>query len=129
MKSRSSQEARIQLVGMLLIAAAGTAAFWIADGLASAWPSALILFGFVALVHLGRTRSDAVAAISGVGDERTQLLNQRAAAATAYVLSLVLPAWFFVSLATGEANTTVAVLCAVAGATYLLSAVAYARAS
>ena len=40
--------------------------FWAAEGIEEAWPSAVILLGFIAILHFGRDRSDTLCAIFGV---------------------------------------------------------------
>ena len=71
MTTRTTREARAQLVGMLLIAAAGTAAYWIGQGASGGLQAGALLFGFALLVHLGRRRGGTLETMSGVGDERT----------------------------------------------------------
>ena len=56
----------VQLIGMLGIAAAVFGVFWAAEGIEEAWPSAVILLGFIAILHFGRDRSDTLCAIFGV---------------------------------------------------------------
>jgi hypothetical protein len=81
---------RFQLGGMLVIAAAVAAAFWIGEGakaglLAGAW-----MLAFVALVHFGRNKVDALNAIGGVGDERTRSLYTSAIAFAGNVTAFVI---------------------------------------
>jgi len=116
-----------QLTGMLLIGAATVAVFWAAEGLGAAVWTAAILAAFIGFVEIGRRRSDAVATISGVGDERTRALNARAMIACAHVMSYVLVGWWLVSVAAGEPNETIGVLCAVFGVTYLAASALAAR--
>jgi uncharacterized membrane protein len=59
-----------QLIGMILIGAAAVAAFWVSEGLESAAVTAVIMGGFIAAVHFGRKRFDALEVMGGVGDER-----------------------------------------------------------
>jgi hypothetical protein len=82
---------RVQLVEMLAIAAATAAAFWIADGPTAAIFPAALIGGFSLLVYFGRTRSDTLDVMSGIGDERSRTLCTLEL--TGSVLSLVLPAW------------------------------------
>src|SRR4051812_9855916 len=57
MTDDTERQRRVQLVGMLLIAAAGTAAYWIGAGADDGLRAAAILFGFVLVLHVGRRRS------------------------------------------------------------------------
>ena len=61
------------------------------------------------------------------GDERRRSIEQRAAAVTLHVLSVVLVGGYFVSLVRGRESATWAGLCAVLGATYLLSTIVLIR--
>ena len=118
---------RGELAGMVALSFAVFGAFWIGEGLRAALPPLLILLAFTALVHLGRSRSETVAIMSGIGDERTRVLYTRAAAATATVLSIVLPAWWLVTIARGEANETLSVVCAIFGVVFVASSLMLAR--
>ena len=99
---KTAHQARAQLAGMLALAAAGTAAYWIGGGTDDGLPAGAILFGFVLLIAVGRRYSDTIETMSGVGDERTRALTQRAAAFAGYVMSCVLAAWGLVSAAVGK---------------------------
>jgi hypothetical protein len=116
-----------QLAGMLLIAAAATAAFWVAEGFTRAWPVAVLLLAFVALIHFGRGRSNALEVMGGVGDERVRLLYTRAVAFAGTVMSLVLPGWWLVTVVQGDPNETLNILCAVFGACFVGAAIVLAR--
>ena len=118
---------RGELAGMLALSFAVFAAFWIGEGFKAALPPLLILLAFTALIHLGRSRSETVAIMSGIGDERTAALYTRAAAATAIVLSLVLPAWWLVTVARGDANETLAAVCAIFGVVFIAASLVLAR--
>ena len=48
----------VQVAGMTLIAIVGTAGFWVAEGFAVAWPFALVMLAFIAVVHFGCRRSN-----------------------------------------------------------------------
>ena len=65
--------------------------------------------------------------MSGMGDERTRHLYLRATAFTGSVMAFVLPAWWLVTVAQGEADTTLNLLCAVYGFTWMAAAVVLAR--
>lgn len=127
MTSRNAKEARVQLVGMLLIAAAGTAAYWIGTDTAGGLQAAAILFGFALILHFGRRRSATIETMSGVGDERTRALTQRATAATGYAMSVVLAAWGLASVALGEFNTTIGLLSVIFALTWIVTCAWYAR--
>ena len=118
---------RVLLAEMLAIAAATAAAFWVADGpTAAIFPFALI-GGFSLLVYFGRTRSDTLDVMSGIGDERSRTLYTRSLALTGSVLSLVLPAWWLVTVATGEPDETLTLVCALFGVTFILATLFVAK--
>jgi hypothetical protein len=117
----------VQLIGMFMIAAAAVAAFWVAEGVVSAAVTALVMAGFIAIVHFGRKRFDTIEVMGGVGDERIRTLYTRAIALTGTVMSLVLPGWWLVTVAQGESNDTLNLLCAIFGAAFVLSVVLVAR--
>jgi uncharacterized membrane protein len=119
MTDRNMKESRIQLAGMLLIAAAGTAAYWIGEGAAGGLQAGAILFAFALVIHVGRRRSATLETMSGVGDERTRALTQRATASTAYVMAVVLAGWGLVSAALGAFNPTVGALSVVYAVTWI----------
>jgi hypothetical protein len=117
----------VQLIGMLGIAAAVFGVFWAAEGFEEAWPSAVILLAFIALLHFGRDRSDTLGVMSGVGDERTRSLYTRAVAVAGTVMSFVLPGWWLVTVAQGDADRTLTILCAVFGFTFIAAVAVLAR--
>jgi hypothetical protein len=119
----------VQVAGMAVIAAAGTAVFWAAEGFDAAWPFALVMAAFIAVVHFGRSRSNTLEVMSGTGDERVRSLYQRAIAYAGAVMAWLLPGWWLVSVARGDQNETVALLCAIFGATFLVAIVLIARRS
>lgn len=110
MTQRTTREARVQLAGMLVIAAGGTVAYWIGQGAAGGLQAGALLFGLTLLIHLGRRRSGTLETMSGVGDERTRQLAQRATAFTGYAMAAILAVWGLVAAALGEFNTTIGVL-------------------
>ena len=63
-----------------LISVVGTAVFWVAEGFEVAWPFALVMLAFIAVVHFGRRRSNVLEVMSGTGDERVRSLYMRAVA-------------------------------------------------
>jgi len=119
----------VQVAGMLAITAATTAVFWIAQGFDAAFPVALVLLAFTAVVHFGRRRSNTLEVMSGTGDERVRSLYTQAVAIAGTVMSFVLPGWWLVTVAQGEANDTLAVLCAIFGATFVVAVAVLARRS
>ncbi|HEY6758207.1 MAG TPA: hypothetical protein VI318_01910 [Baekduia sp.] len=104
---------------MLAIAAAGTAAYWIGEGATGGLQAGAILFAFSLLVYFGRRRSATIETMSGVGDERTRALTQRATAFSGYAMACVLAAWGLVSAAAGEFSTTIGALSVVFAVTWI----------
>jgi len=119
----------VQVAGMLAITAATTAVFWIAQGFDAAFPVGLVLLAFTAVVHFGRRRSNTLEVMSGTGDERVRSLYTQAVAIAGTVMSFLLPGWWLVTVAQGEANDTLAVLCAIFGATFVVAVAVLARRS
>jgi hypothetical protein len=119
----------VQLILMLGIAAAVFGVFWATEGFEAALPSAAILLGFIALLHFGRDRSDTLEVMSGVGDERTRSLYMQAVAIAGSVMAFVLPGWWLVTVAQGDPDTTLTVLCAVFGLTFMVGVAVLARRS
>ena len=117
----------VQVAGMLAITAATTAVFWIAEGFEAAFPVALVLLAFTAVVHFGRRRSNTLEVMSGTGDERVRSLYTQAVAIAGTVMSFVLPGWWLVTVAQGDANETLALLCAIFGVSFILAIVVLAR--
>jgi hypothetical protein len=119
----------VQVIGMLAITAATTAVFWIAQGFDAAFPVGLVLLAFTAVVHFGRRRSNTLEVMSGTGDERVRSLYTHAVAIAGTVMSFLLPAWWLVTVAQGDQNETLALLCAIFGVTFVLAIVVLARRS
>ena len=117
----------VQVAGMLAITAATTAVFWIAEGFEAAFPVALVLLAFTAVVHFGRRRSNTLEVISGTGDERVRSLYTQAVAIAGTVMSFLLPAWWLVTVAQGDPNETLSLLCAIFGVSFILAIVVVAR--
>jgi hypothetical protein len=109
----------VQVAGMTLIAAAATAVFWAVDGFEAAWPFALIMAAFIAVVHFGRRRSNVLEVMSGTGDERVRSLYTRAVAFAGAIMAWLLPGWWLVTVAQGDPNETLSILCAVFAACFL----------
>ncbi|WCB96082.1 hypothetical protein DSM104299_04837 [Baekduia alba] len=119
MTRKTTREARTQLAGMLAIAAAGTAAYWVGEGAAGGLQAGAILFAFALLIFLGRRWSPTIETMSGVGDERTRALTQRAAAFSGYAMACVLAAWGLISAAAGSFNATVGAMSVVFAVTWI----------
>ncbi len=117
----------VQVAGMLAITAATTAVFWIAEGFEAALPVALVLLAFTAVVHFGRRRSNTLEVMSGTGDERVRSLYTQAVAIAGTVMSFLLPAWWLVTVAQGDPNETLSLLCAIFGVSFILAIVVVAR--
>jgi 4-amino-4-deoxy-L-arabinose transferase-like glycosyltransferase len=117
----------VQVAGMLAITAATTAVFWIADGFEAAFPVALVLLAFTAVVHFGRRRSNTLEVMSGTGDERVRSLYTQAVAIAGTVMSFLLPGWWLVTVAQGDPNETLSLLCAIFGVSFILAIVVVAR--
>ena len=116
-----------QLVGGLLIAAAVGVAFLIGDDPGFGLVSGAIVAAFVLVLYFGRRRSESVQVMSGIGDERTRHLYLRATAFAGCVMAFVLPAWWLVTVAQGEPDTTLNVLCAIFGFTWIAAAIVLPR--
>jgi hypothetical protein len=125
--SSQRHDTRMETAGMLAVAAATGAAFWIGEGLTAALPPFLLLLALTALVAVGRSRSDLLATMSGIGDERTRTNYQRAAAFAANVVSVFIVAWWLVTVAQGRPNETLALIAAVFGISWVVGVVFYAR--
>ena len=119
----------IQVAGMLAITAATTTVFWIAEGFDAAFPVALVLLAFTAVVHFGRRRSNTLEVMSGTGDERIRSLYTQAVAIAGTVMSFVLPGWWLVTVAQGEPNDVLSGLCAIFGLTFIAAVAVLARRS
>jgi hypothetical protein len=117
----------VQVAGMLAITVATTAVFWIAEGFEAALPVALVLLAFTAVVHFGRRRSNTLEVMSGTGDERVRSLYTQAVAIAGTVMSFLLPAWWLVTVAQGDPNETLSLLCAIFGVSFILAIVVVAR--
>ena len=117
----------VQVAGMALIGAAATAVFWAAEGFEAAWPLALIMTAFIALVHFGRRRSNVLEVMSGTGDERVRSLYMRAVAFAGAVMAWLLPGWWLVTVAQGDSNETLNILAGVFAACFIAAVVVLAR--
>jgi len=104
---------RTQIIGMLAITVVTFAALWARLGLSEAWPGGLLLLGFTVLVAVGRSRSQTIEIMRGIGDEGTRSLYERTCTATTGVLAFVLPGWWLVTVIAGEPDETLSAVCAV----------------
>ena len=116
-----------QLVMGLVLVAAVFVAFAVGGDAGDGAVSAAIVLAFLLVVLFGRRRSDTLDVMSGIGDERGRLLYTRAVAFSGTVMSFVLPGWWLVSIARGEPNDAVALLCAIFGVTFVGAVVVLAR--
>jgi hypothetical protein len=105
--------ARANLIWMLALSAAVVAVFWIADGPLSAAIVGGWLGVFIAVMHLGRKRSEAVKIMGGMGDERIRSLSTRALAFAGGIMAFALPATWLASVLADDENYAVAALSAV----------------
>jgi hypothetical protein len=117
----------VQVIAMLAITAATVAVFWIAEGFDAAFPVALLLLAFTALLHFGRRHSNTLEVMSGTGDERVRHLYMHAVAVAGTVMAFLLPGWFLVTVAQGDPDTTLSTLSAVFGLTFIAAVVVIAR--
>jgi hypothetical protein len=117
----------VQVAGMLVITAATTAVFWIAQGSETALPIGAVFLAFTALLHFGRRHSNTLEVMSGTGDERVRSLYERAVAIAGAVMGFVLPGWWLVTVAIGEPNETLSLLCAIFAVLWMGAVVVLAR--
>jgi hypothetical protein len=113
-------------LGMLLVAGLFVA-FAIGGDAGSGAVGAAIVLAFLLVVLFGRRRSDTLDVMSGIGDERGRLLYTRAVAFAGTVMSFVLPGWWLVTVAQGDPNETLSLMCAIFGASFVLAVVVLAR--
>ena len=118
-----------QLALGLILVAAVFVAFVIGGDAGSGAISAAIVLAFLLVVLLGRRRSDTLDVMSGIGDERGKLLYTRAVAFAGTVMSFVLPGWWLVTIAKGNPDETLSLMCAIFGASFVLAVVVLARRS
>jgi hypothetical protein len=115
-------------LGMILVAAVFVA-FIIGDDAGNGAIGAALVLAFLLLVYFGRRRSDTLDVMSGIGDERGKLLYTRAVAFAGTVMSFVLPGWWLVTIAKGDPDETLSLMCAIFGASFILAVVVLARRS
>jgi hypothetical protein len=119
----------VQVAGMLLITAATTAVFWIAQGFDAALPVGVLLLAFTAVVHFGRRHSNTLEVMSGSGDERVRSLYTRAVAFAGTVMAFLLPGWWLATVAQGDPDPTLSALSAIFGLSFVAAIVVLARRS
>jgi hypothetical protein len=95
----------MSLAAELVLCAAVFVAVLIADGLGSALFAGALLLCLTLALLVGRTRSETVEVMTGIGDERTRAITTIAAAWTAYAMVLILIGWWLIALATGADET------------------------
>ena len=118
------------LLSGVLIAAAVVAAYLVGgQSVGEALIGGGLVLGFMVLVVVARRRSDAFDVMSGVGDERTRHLYVRSVAFAGTVMSIVLPAWWLVTVATGEPDSTLSLLCAIFAVSWIAGVVVITRRS
>jgi hypothetical protein len=118
-----------QLALGLILVAAVFVAFAVGGDAGEGAVGAAIVLAFLLLVYFGRRRSDTLDVMSGIGDERGKLLYTRAVAFAGTVMSFVLPGWWLVTIAKGDPDETLSLMCAIFGASFILAVVVLARRS
>ena len=113
-------------LGLLLVAGVFIA-FAIGDDAGSGAVSAALVLAILLVALIGRRRSDTLDVMSGIGDEHGKLLYARAVAFAGTVMSFVLPGWWLVTVAQGDPNDTLSLMCAIFAASFVLAAVVLAR--
>ena len=117
------KSARANLLWMLGLTAVVVAVFWIVDGALSAAIVGAWLGAFVALMHFGRKRSEAIKIMGGMGDERIRTLSTRALAFAGGVMAFALPATWLASVLAEDENYAVAALAAVFATSFIGAAI------
>lgn len=118
---------RAQLLGALALTVAVAAAFWIAEGAGAGLIAGAWLLAFVALLHFGRDRFDAIDVMVGAGDERSRTLYTRTAAFAGTVVTYVVIAWWLVTLVQGDPNQTLTAVVSIAGVAFIVGAIINSR--
>jgi hypothetical protein len=118
-----------QLTLGLVLVAAVFVAFAVGGDAGQGAVSSAIVLGFLLVVLLGRRHSDTLDVMSGIGDERGKLLYTRAVAFAGTVMSFVLPIWWLVTIAQGDPDDTLSLMCAIFGLSFILAVVVLARRS
>ena len=119
--------------GLVTFGAVLILAVFLAFALGGDWSgaviSSVILIAFLAVVAVGRRHSDTLNVMSGLGDERSRHLYLRASAFAGTVMALVIPAWWLVTVAQGKPNTTLNLLAAIFGLSFIFASAVLARRS
>lgn len=123
----SPRSATANLIWMLALTAGVVAVFWIAQGAVSALIVGGWLGAFVAMMHFGRRRSEAITIMSGMGDERIRSLSQRALAFAGGVMAFALPATWLASVLADDENYSVAALAAIFATAFIGAAIVLER--
>jgi hypothetical protein len=116
------------MLGLVLVAAVFVA-FAVGGDAGQGAVSGAIVLAFLLLVLVGRRYSDTLDVMSGIGDERGKLLYTRAVAFAGTVMSFVLPIWWLVTIAQGQPDDTLSLMCAIFGLSFILAVVVLARRS
>jgi hypothetical protein len=104
-----------------------TAAFWIGLGPSAALIAGLWMGGIVTVLAVGRTRSDAVRAILGTGDERDLDVYRTAMVAAGTVLGLIVTGSWLVSVLQGRPDPMLFTLTMVFSGTFFGTAIVATR--
>jgi hypothetical protein len=115
-------------LGVVLVAGMFVA-FAIGDDAGNGAIGAGLVLALLLVILIGRRRSDTLDVMSGIGDERGRLLYMRAVAFAGTVMSFVLPGWWLVTIAQGDPNETLSLMCAIFGASFVLAVLVLARRS
>lgn len=104
------------------------AAFLVGLGPVPAAIAGLVMFGQLAIISIGRRRSDAIRVVSGAGDERDRSLSTRAMSSAGTVTGLVIIGWWLLTVASGRPDQTLFTLVLLFSGSYFVAAAVHARA-
>ena len=121
------QTARANLMWMLAIGAVAVTVLWITEGVIPALTVAGWLALFIAVLHLGRKRSEAIKIMGGMGDERIQALSTRALAFAGGVMAVALPTAWLGSVMADNENYLVGGLSAVFATAFIGASIVLER--
>jgi hypothetical protein len=127
-KSFCSSTAGLITFGALLIIAV-LVAFVLGGDWAGGLIGSAILVAYLAVIAIGRRRSDTLSVMSGLGDERSRHLYMRACAFAGTVMAFVIPGWWLVTVAEGKPNPTLNVLGSIFGVSFIAASIVLARRS
>jgi hypothetical protein len=125
MKSLESPIA--QLVAGLLLGLATAGAFLVGGDAVAGLVGGGLVIALILAVHFGRRRSQTLEVMGGIGDERVHHLYVGATAFTGSVMALVLPVWWLVTVAQGDPNETLGLVCALFGVVWLAAVIVLPR--